>query len=53
MGKVDAKADRDASVLRVNAVHEDVRFTKAIVRAVEAELADLAAWLGLNAIERG
>ena len=53
VGKVDAKADRDASVLRVNAVHEDVRFTKPIVKAVEAELADLASWLGLDAIERG
>ena len=53
VGKVDAKADRDASVLRVIAVHEDVRFTKPIVKAVEAELADLASWLGLDAIERG
>jgi uncharacterized protein YcaQ len=53
VGKIDAKADRDASVLRVNSVHEDVRFTKAIVRAVEDELADLASWLGLDAIERG
>jgi uncharacterized protein YcaQ len=53
VGKIDAKADRDASVLRVNAVHEDVRFTKAIAQAVEAELADLASWLGLDAIERG
>jgi uncharacterized protein YcaQ len=53
VGKIDAKADRDASVLRVNAVHEDVRFTKAIARAVEDELADLASWLGLDAIERG
>jgi uncharacterized protein YcaQ len=53
VGKIDAKADRDASVLRVNAVHEDIRFTKAIARAVEDELADLASWLGLDAIERG
>jgi uncharacterized protein YcaQ len=53
VGKIDAKADRDASVLRVNAVHEDIRFTKAIARAVEDELADLASWPGLDAIERG
>ena len=53
VGKIDAKADRNASVLRVNAVHEDVRFTRAIARAVEGELADLASWLGLDAIERG
>jgi uncharacterized protein YcaQ len=48
VGKVDAVADRKASVLRVNAIHEDVKFTRAIVGAVHAELADLAAWLGLE-----
>ncbi len=53
VGKVDAKADHDASVLRVNAVHEDVRFTKAIATAVEAELADLASWLRLDAVVTG
>jgi uncharacterized protein YcaQ len=53
VGKVDAKADHDASVLRVHAVHEDLRFTKAIAKAVQAELADLAAWLRLDAIDVG
>ena len=48
VGKLDATADRKAAVLRVNAVHEDVRFTRAIAKAVEAEIADLAAWLGLE-----
>jgi len=48
VGKVDAKADHKASVLRVNAVHEDVRFTRAMTRAVRAELEDLAAWLALG-----
>jgi uncharacterized protein YcaQ len=48
VGKVDAAADRKASVLRVNAIHEDVPFTRAIERAVRAELDDLAAWLGLE-----
>ena len=52
VGKVDAKADRDASVLRVNAIHEDVKFTRAMTTAVEAELEDLATWLGLEAVER-
>ena len=52
VGKVDAVADRKASVLRVNAIHEDVRFTRAITRAVQAELDDLASWLGLDAVER-
>ena len=28
VGKVDADADRNSSVLRVNAIHEDVRFTR-------------------------
>jgi uncharacterized protein YcaQ len=48
VGKVDATADREAGVLRVNAVHEDVRFTRAIAKAVQAELDDLAAWLELS-----
>ncbi len=51
VGKLDAAADRKASVLRVNAIHEDVRFTRAMTKAVRAELEDLASWLGLNAIE--
>ena len=51
VGKVDAKADRKASVLRVHAIHEDVRFTRTMSRAVQAELDDLAAWLGLGGVE--
>ena len=51
VGKVDAAADRKASVLRVNAIHEDVRFTRAMTKAVQAELEDLATWLGLGAVE--
>jgi uncharacterized protein YcaQ len=51
VGKVDAVADRKASVLRVNAIHEDMRFTKTMTKAVETELDDLAAWLGLDAVE--
>jgi uncharacterized protein YcaQ len=51
VGKVDAKADRKASVLRVFAIHEDVRFTKAITKAVRAEIDDLAQWLGLTDVE--
>jgi uncharacterized protein YcaQ len=52
VGKVDAVADRKASVLRVNAIHEDVKFTRAMTKAVQAELDDLASWLGLDALER-
>jgi len=51
VGKADAAADRKASVLRVNAIHEDVRFTGAMKKAVNAELDALASWLGLAAVE--
>jgi uncharacterized protein len=48
VGKLDATADRKASVLRVNAIHEDVKFTRAVKNGVQAELEDLASWLGLR-----
>ena len=48
VGKVDATADRKASLLRVGAIHEDVPFTRATAEAVGRELEDLAAWLGLR-----
>jgi hypothetical protein len=51
VGKVDAKADRKASVLRVHAIHEDVKFTRTMTKAVSAELEDLSSWLGLDAVE--
>ena len=51
VGKLDAKADRKASVLRVNAIHEDVKFTRAMTKGVQAELEDLASWLGLDSLE--
>lgn len=50
VGKVDAIVDRKASILRVNAIHEDVRFTRPIRTAVGDELDDLAKWLGLDAV---
>jgi uncharacterized protein YcaQ len=53
VGKVDAAADQKASLLRVNAIHQDVRFTRAIERAVRDELDQLAAWLQLDAVEHG
>ena len=52
VGKVDAAADRKASLLRVNAIHEDVKFTRTMAKAVESELDDLASWLGLDGVER-
>jgi uncharacterized protein len=50
VGKVDAKADRKASVLLVHAIHEDVKFSRPMAKAVQAELDDLASWLGLGAV---
>ena len=52
VGKVDASADRKASVLRVHAIHEDVKFTRDMSKAVQAELEDLGSWLGLRTVER-
>jgi uncharacterized protein YcaQ len=52
VGKVDAIADRKAAVLRVNAIHEDVKFSQAVAKGVQTELDDLAAWLGLDTIEQ-
>jgi uncharacterized protein len=49
VGKLDAVADRKASVLRVNAIHEDVAFGPALASAVRKEIDGLAAWLGLAA----
>ena len=51
VGKLDAIADRKASVLRVNAIHEDVKFTRPMAKAVQAEIEDLASWLGLDDVE--
>lgn len=51
VGKLDAAADRKAGVLRVHAVHEDEPFDAATAAAVDAEIADLAAWLRLK-VER-
>ncbi|MGW5240608.1 DNA glycosylase AlkZ-like family protein [Monashia sp. NPDC004114] len=48
VGKLDATADRKAGVLTVNALHEDVRFTRPMAAAVRNEVDDLAAWLGLS-----
>jgi hypothetical protein len=38
------------AVLRVNAVHEDVKFTRAMTRAVQDELEELASWFGLERV---
>jgi len=48
VGKLDATADREAGVLRVNAIHHDASFTKAMNTAVHREIEDLAQWLELD-----
>jgi uncharacterized protein len=48
VGKLDATADRDIGVLRVDAVHQDVTFSAAMTTAVDQEIKDLAQWLGLD-----
>jgi uncharacterized protein YcaQ len=48
VGKVDATAEREAGVLRVDAVHDDVGMDAATRADVDAEIAALAAWLGLD-----
>jgi len=35
----------------VNAIHEDVKLTGPMRKGVQAELEDLASWLGLGEIE--
>jgi uncharacterized protein YcaQ len=51
VGKLDAASDREAGVLRVDAIHRDVPFTAATTAAVSREIDELAAWLGLE-VER-
>jgi uncharacterized protein YcaQ len=46
-GRVDARADREAGVLRVPALHLERGALGADVEAAKAELDRLAAWLGL------
>lgn len=48
VGKVDATSDRNAGVLRVDAIHQDVHFTKAMASAVNREITDLARGLELK-----
>jgi uncharacterized protein YcaQ len=47
VGKLDARADREAGELRVTAVHRDVEFSKEMTAAVDREIEDLARWLDL------
>ena len=53
VGKLDATADRDVGVLRVNAVHQDVPFDEPAGAAVDGEIQDLADWLKLDLARPG
>ena len=48
VGKVDATADRPAGLLRVNAIHQDVTFDRAMTAAVDREIKELAHCLDLD-----
>lgn len=48
VGKVDATTDLRERVLRVDAIHEDVQFTKTMTAKVMSELTDLAQWLDVD-----
>jgi uncharacterized protein YcaQ len=50
VGKLDTAADRKTGRLVVNALHEDVPFTRAMTAAVRREVDDLAGWLGLSPV---
>jgi hypothetical protein len=52
VGKVDATADREAGVLQVDAIHEDLPFTPETKTGVDGELDALARWLGLERVVR-
>lgn len=51
IGKLDAKADRKAGVLRVFRVHADGDWTADTAAAVRAEIVALADWLGVEVVE--
>ena len=50
VGKLDATAHRRSGRLVVHALHEDVRFTRAMREDVDAEIAELARWLDLTVV---
>jgi len=53
VGKVDATANRKASILAVHALHHDVRATRTMIKAIDTELGALADWLGLETVQVG
>jgi uncharacterized protein len=53
VGKLDATADHTVGVLRIDAVHQDVPFSKTMTAAVDGQIKDLARWLGLDLAPAG
>ena len=53
VGKLDATADRAEGALVVTAVHEDEPFSAQTREAVDAEIAGLARWLGVEVVRAG
>jgi uncharacterized protein YcaQ len=53
IGRFDAKADREASVLRVPAIHMEPGTNQKDVATVNGELQELADWLGLDKVAVG
>ena len=51
IGRFDARADREASALRVPAIHMERGTNAKDVRTVEGQLQELADWLGLDKVE--
>jgi hypothetical protein len=51
VARVDARADREAGILRVPALHLEPGSGSSALEATQAELGDLAAWLGLDRVE--
>jgi uncharacterized protein YcaQ len=45
VGKLDATTDKKRRTLRVDAVHEDERFTKTMAAAVDREIDELTRWI--------
>jgi uncharacterized protein YcaQ len=53
IGRFDAKADRQASVLRVPAIHMEPGTSPKDLDTINGELQELAAWLGLDKVTIG
>jgi uncharacterized protein YcaQ len=53
VGKIDATSDQKQAVLWVDAIHQDISFTKTVAGKVIRELKDLATWLDADLLLPG